>query len=258
MTATEKPAYLTIDDSPTSAFAEKVDYLAARGIPAVFFCIGELVEQCPAAVIDAIRRGFVIGNHSHTHPAFSKTPLPQCRAEIARTDAIIDRLYAEAGVERPARWFRFPYGDKGDGRDGRVLSRWRWRRRRRGRRIQAMLTDLDYTQPPFPDVTYRYMRRAGLYDDVDWSWTFDAMEWALAERRPTQGLGSLDAVLARIRQERPRDCRGAIGREPRWLRSPSAEVILLHDHEETHAAFYAIVDELLELPLRFRDFADLY
>ena len=67
-----KKVYLTIDDSPGTQFTQKVDLLAKHDIPAVFFCIGELMEKYPAAVVDSIHKGFIIANHSYTHPAFSK------------------------------------------------------------------------------------------------------------------------------------------------------------------------------------------
>ena len=66
-----KAAYLTIDDSPSPDMQSKVDYLHREAIPAVFFCRGDFLEERPAAALDAIRKGFIIANHSYSHPHFS-------------------------------------------------------------------------------------------------------------------------------------------------------------------------------------------
>ena len=55
-----KIAYLTIDDSPSSTFIRKIDYLSDQNIPAVFFCIGNLMEKYSNEIIEAIHKGFVI------------------------------------------------------------------------------------------------------------------------------------------------------------------------------------------------------
>jgi len=248
-----KTAYLTIDDSPTSAFLSKVDYLVEHKIPAVFFCIGNLMEKYSSETIEAIQKGFIIANHSYSHPAFSKISIDQCLEEISKTDKIIEALYVRAKVQRPAKWFRFPYGDKGDKKNGRVFSRWKRSDKSRKAEIQKHLADLGYSQPDFADVTYEFMNKAGLYDDIDWSWTFDIMEWALAEKRPTLGLKDLDRIFKRMDQGRPSDCRGFLGFEKRWMRSRSAEVILLHDHEATNKQFFKIIDKLKTMELDFKE-----
>ena len=49
-----KKIYLTIDDSPSPQFRENLDYLIERKIPAVFFCIGNRMEDLviPAGKLD--------------------------------------------------------------------------------------------------------------------------------------------------------------------------------------------------------------
>lgn len=41
----EKIVYLTIDDSPSIYMEEKINYLYSRNIPAIVFCIGNLIEK---------------------------------------------------------------------------------------------------------------------------------------------------------------------------------------------------------------------
>lgn len=246
-----KEIMLTIDDSPSADFMSKLDYLTERKIPAVLFCIGQLMEKRQPEIIEAIKRGYVIANHSWSHPHFSDCSLQECEAEILKTDQLVDEIYQAAGKERPARYFRFPYGDKGDGRRGNNFSWWRWSNKKRHQYIQNFLKSLGYSQPAFPNIRYRYMERAGLWSDIDWSWTFDIMEWAMLESKPTLGLNNISKVLTRLDQKRPTDCRGSLGSEARWLQSESAELLLLHDHEGTTEHFPRILEALEARGIQF-------
>jgi len=72
------------------------------------------MEQRKSEVVDAIHKGYTIANHSYTHPHFSKISIEKAKDEISKTDELINEIYALANVERKHKWFRFPYGDKGD------------------------------------------------------------------------------------------------------------------------------------------------
>lgn len=111
-----KNVYLTIDDSPSKKMGDVLLLLKQYKMPAVFFCIGKNLNRFPELAIAAIQAGFVLGNHSWSHPHFSKITIEQAFLEIQKTDDLLDTIYEKAGVMRPAKWFRFPYGDKGDGR----------------------------------------------------------------------------------------------------------------------------------------------
>ena len=104
---------LTIDDIPQKVTVPLVDHLLEKGIPALFFAVGENMEKDPEPAVYAVKKGFPVGNHSYTHPAFSAISFEEGVEEIRRTEALLDRIYAQAGVERKARFFRFPYIDKG-------------------------------------------------------------------------------------------------------------------------------------------------
>lgn len=249
-----KKIYLTIDDAPSLDFLAKLDYLRRNRIPAVLFCIGNLLDARPEMAIEAIKSGYVIANHSFSHPHFSSIPLDQCFEEIKKTDIIIENLYRQAGVERPAKWFRFPYGDKGDKKYGKTFSLFRIGNQKRKEAIQQYLKNLGYVQPDFKGVSYKFMKKAGLFKDVDWSWTFDIMEWATQEKRPTQGLKNLNSILARMEKQKPQDCRGYLGFESRWLATNSDEIVLFHDQEGTSSYFEKILDHLATLPIQFEPF----
>lgn len=243
MNPSPKIAYLTIDDGPTAAMGNKSAYLLAHGIPAVFFCTGTAIERYPESVVVAIQQGFVVGNHGYDHPHFSSLPLPQCLEQIRRTDGLLNTMYARAGVARTAKYFRFPYGDKGalTGYDARAQPGVEGAARKAA--IQQCLRELGYTLPRFPGVTYDYWRSA-MAKDADWYWTYDVMEWSIFATVPQYGVTSIEHVFARMDEVAPQEGRG--------LNSPgSEEIILLHDHPETDALFAPIVDRLLDKGLKF-------
>ncbi|MEO1516059.1 MAG: polysaccharide deacetylase family protein [Bacteroidota bacterium] len=255
-----KGAYLTIDDSPSKDMQAKVDFLFQQQIPAVFFCRGDFMEADPEPVIQAIRKGFVIANHSYNHPHFSDLDMDEAHLEIQQTHELIDRLYQEADVNRPANWFRFPFGDKGDGRYGLVLNPLTDPRgQNRKAIIQAMLRHLGYDQPRFPQLSYQYYQQTGLATDADWHWTYDTMEWSLTLARPLKGLERLEGLLKRMDDPAPKDVRGQQSQgKNRWLSSSSTEVILLHDHEETTSIFEALIEGFVQRGIQFLPFSPLF
>jgi peptidoglycan/xylan/chitin deacetylase (PgdA/CDA1 family) len=249
-----KLVYLTIDDSPSEDMQKKVDFLYEKQIPAVWFCIGNLIRKRPQPVIDAIRKGFIIGNHSFSHPHFSDLTMEQAFEEIRMTDWWVDKMYEEAGVSRNYKFFRFPYGDKGDLRRGKVFESLTEKGRIRKQIIQAVLYYYGYSQPAFNEVSYQYMKNNSLLSDIDWHWTYDIMEWATFEKKPTFGVKNLEAVLNRLNEKKPADCRGKIyPEEPRSINEgTSSEIILLHDHEQTTPIFQNIISRLEEKKVVFQ------
>ncbi len=115
--------YLTIDDAPSIHMKEKVDFLLEHKIPALFFCPGKNIEKHRNLVVDAIKSGFTIGNHSYSHPYFSEISEAECYDEILRTEVLIDECYALAKSARPAKLFRLPYGDRGTGAKAEAIQR---------------------------------------------------------------------------------------------------------------------------------------
>ena len=107
--------YLTIDDSPSSMTGDMIDYLIEKKIPSLLFIRGALAVDNPKPIIRAIQAGFVIGNHSFAHRPFGDLTYDECIADIERCEVLIDDLYAQAGVKRQGKYFRFPYLDRGDG-----------------------------------------------------------------------------------------------------------------------------------------------
>jgi peptidoglycan/xylan/chitin deacetylase (PgdA/CDA1 family) len=239
-----KIAYLTIDDAPSVDMRQKIDFLAEKQIPVVWFCIGALIDQRPDMVVYAIEKGGIIGNHTYTHPSCSTLEFDAIYDEIRRTDALIDDVYRQAGVNRPAKYFRFPFGDKGAVRPD-FMSPHTGKALERKEAIQAFLRMEGFTQPVFEGVTYEWYRNLGWLDDVDWLWTYDCMEWSIHNPQPQHGITSLEAVFARMEETVPDGLRG--------LNTPgSEEIILVHDHPETTPYFTSIIQRLLDKGIVFK------
>lgn len=248
-----KSAYLTIDDAPSLDFIAKVNYLHESNIPALFFCIGEFIEQHLPAIQHAIRLGFVIGNHSFHHPHFSDLSLDDCKQEIRDTDELINHVYANMGLERPGRYFRFPYFDTGGDVSGQAYEA-KWSRPRsewfkyevpeRRLAIQQYLMDLGYHQPAFKGINLRYSIDPRLLTSADVRATFDQAEYWLNKPDAPLGLSSEDAILARIDEDYPYQGRSL-------NRLDTVDIILMHDHEYTTALFYRIIARYTEKDIRF-------
>ena len=102
-----KKAILTIDDAPSSDFRNKVRYLKKNNITAIFFIIGKVAEKKIDDLVYAIKKGFIIGNHSYSHPSFSDISLKEAEKQIKETDKIIEKAYKKAGIKRQIKVFRF-------------------------------------------------------------------------------------------------------------------------------------------------------
>lgn len=91
----------------TAGFDSKiVQILVDNQAPATFFMGGKWIESHPAETRQLAEVPyFELGNHSYSHPDFSKTARPELLKEISRTQEII-RSY----TGRESRLFRFPYG----------------------------------------------------------------------------------------------------------------------------------------------------
>ena len=88
--------------------------LQLKNAPATFFLTGQWVRAFPAEANEIAVGGFLVGNHSDTHPEFTTLSDAQIRAELANGQRAI--LLANGAESRPL--FRFPFGDV----DSRVLS----------------------------------------------------------------------------------------------------------------------------------------
>ena len=111
-------AYLTIDDSPSEVTPRLLDVLKARDIQALFFVRGQRMEESAVhfgSIVEAIRQGHVIGNHSYAHRPAGEMSFAEWVEDFQQCEGLIDQAYAQAEQSRPGKYYRFPYLDRGDG-----------------------------------------------------------------------------------------------------------------------------------------------
>lgn len=103
---------LTFDDGPDPQFTPQIlDLLAARGVKAAFFVVGERVEQHPELVARIDREGHLIANHSHRHGldfhfrlwSAVEREIASCNAAIAGVIGKVPALFrSPQGFKNPA------------------------------------------------------------------------------------------------------------------------------------------------------------
>lgn len=218
-----KVVYLTLDDGPSNDFSKKVDFLKERNIPAIFFSQGNFMEKKTRDIIDSIKKGFVIANHSYNHPYFSNISLKEAITQIRSTEEIIESLYRDSEIERDFKLFRFPYGDKGKRKSeehynslNNILM---------GEGFQ----NLNYTVS-YPDFRKKYL------NDMDLHWTLDTEDWTVPSlRRVFKGLKN-------------RHSRGG----GHLYDLSSVDIIVLHDHDKSTHLFYPTIERMLEMGVEFQ------
>ncbi len=154
--------WLTIDDGPSTRADDLLDFLKSKRFGALLFCRGDYLHSKTEWGVRAIKEGYVIGNHSYNHPHFSILTHEQVREQIAKTDAIIDQIYVEADVRRPAKYFRFPYGDAGTNAETIEMN-------------QQLLGEYGYSSP------IHSPRK-------DWGWDVQVMDWGVEASNVVQKL----------------------------------------------------------------------
>ena len=98
--------YLSFDDGPNVGFTERLlDVLAENEVKAIFFLLGEQIEQHPDIVARMVAEGHSLGNHSYDHARFTRIPHAEQMDQIARTETLLGKFDGKA-VHR----FRPPSG----------------------------------------------------------------------------------------------------------------------------------------------------
>lgn len=104
---TSKVVALTFDDGADGANTNKIlDILAKNNIKATFFLTGSGANNHPQYIKNIAAKGHQLGNHSYTHPDFTKLTATQMKSELDRTEALIKSLTGK--TTKPI--FRAPFG----------------------------------------------------------------------------------------------------------------------------------------------------
>ncbi|WP_245641748.1 polysaccharide deacetylase family protein [Nonomuraea candida] len=96
---------LTFDDGPSKYAGTLLDTLKKHDAKATFFLEGQYVKSRPQYVKRMVAEGHELGNHSYSHPDFTKSDAATIKSEIQKTQ---DAVKKAAGVE--PRLLRPPYG----------------------------------------------------------------------------------------------------------------------------------------------------
>jgi peptidoglycan/xylan/chitin deacetylase (PgdA/CDA1 family) len=106
--AAPKVAALTFDAGANADGVSSILATLARyHVPATFFLTGDFVRNFPAASKSIAAAGERIGDHSVSHPYFTKLTDAQILDQVRTAQAQIKQV---TGAD-PRPWFRFPYGD---------------------------------------------------------------------------------------------------------------------------------------------------
>lgn len=97
---------LTFDDGPDLKYTPRIlDILKEKNVKATFFVVGIQVNKYPEVVQRMEDEGHMIGNHSYSHPSFTKLTTEQLKQEIDETDEKI-----QAVIGYTPEIVRPPYG----------------------------------------------------------------------------------------------------------------------------------------------------
>ncbi|MEV0380883.1 polysaccharide deacetylase family protein [Nonomuraea sp. NPDC050643] len=96
---------LTFDDGPGKYAGTLLDTLKKYDAKATFFLEGQYVKSRPSFVKRMATEGHELGNHSYSHPDFTKSEAATIKSEIQKTQ---DAVKKAAGVE--PKLLRPPYG----------------------------------------------------------------------------------------------------------------------------------------------------
>lgn len=86
-----------------------LDALQASNLRSAVFVTARNVESAASMrLLESWNEaGHLIGNHTYTHPRYSRTPFDDFAADLLRCDGVLRRL------SQFQKWFRFPYLDEG-------------------------------------------------------------------------------------------------------------------------------------------------
>jgi polysaccharide deacetylase family sporulation protein PdaB len=103
----QKKVALTFDAAYGPEYTEEIlGILDKYNIKATFFLVGNWALRYPEKVKEIYSRGHEIGNHSDTHPHFTKLNPKQMRQEIYLSDSKIKSI-----TGKDTELFRPPFGD---------------------------------------------------------------------------------------------------------------------------------------------------
>jgi peptidoglycan-N-acetylglucosamine deacetylase len=106
---TQKVVALTFDAGANAdGLSSILSTLSSRKISATFFLTGQWSARYPTSVRTLVNGGYRLGNHTDTHPYFTKLTDSAITNQLATARS---KIRAAGGTD-PRPLFRFPYGDR--------------------------------------------------------------------------------------------------------------------------------------------------
>ena len=104
---TQKVVALTFDDgSDGTNIPTILNILSNYNVKATFFLTGKAVLNHPSRIKSIVAKGHAIGNHSYSHPYFTKISTTSMKSQLTKTETLIKNLTGKS--TKP--YFRPPYG----------------------------------------------------------------------------------------------------------------------------------------------------
>ncbi|MBZ5200576.1 LysM peptidoglycan-binding domain-containing protein [Planomicrobium chinense] len=104
---TSKVIALTFDDGSDGTNINKIlQTLSANKVKATFFLTGSGAKNHPQSIKNITAQGHQIGNHSYSHPDFTKLTAAQMKSELDKTESTIKGITGKS--TKPI--FRAPFG----------------------------------------------------------------------------------------------------------------------------------------------------
>jgi len=100
------PPFLSGYRGMAEGFPRLLQLLEQEGVPATFFCTGEVAERYPAAVRALVARGHELGCHGMTHARFTELDEAGARTEIEQSSSILRRFAVVTSFRAP--YLSFP------------------------------------------------------------------------------------------------------------------------------------------------------
>src|SRR5690625_1733263 len=125
--ANEKVDLLTIDDAPDGHALEMAETLQALDANAIFFVNGHFLEsdEQKETIKEIFNMGFMIGNHTYSHPDLTELSVDEQKEEIVRVNDMVKEITGEY-----PQFFRAPFGNNTDyskrlvKKEGMVFMNW--------------------------------------------------------------------------------------------------------------------------------------
>lgn len=103
----EPVVYLTFDNGYEQGFTEDIlNVLKKEEVPATFFVTGHYVEEEPELIRQMVEEGHIIGNHSYTHPDFTRLSKQEVKKELAS----LEEAVAAISDQKELKYLRPPRG----------------------------------------------------------------------------------------------------------------------------------------------------